>query len=211
MSTNPWKSGILPIKLVELISLGLNAACTNLEAAGTREHIRAALQAGATREEILCTLKCASLLAIHSCSLGAPILLEEASAMGIEPVKEESKALTPAVDKLRAIGQWNEAWNPFFQLDPVWTNDFMATGADVYVGNIFSPKELELLSIALDASITHMYAPGTRRHIKAALKAGATTAEIMEVLKICVAQGIYACVLSAPILDEELRRRQKRG
>ena len=169
------------------------------------------MQAGATREEILCTLKCASLLAIHSCSLGAPILLEEASALGIEPVKEESKALTPAVDKLRAIGQWNEAWNPFFQLDPVWTNDFMATGADLYVGNIFSPKELELLSIALDASITHMYAPGTRRHIKAALKAGATTAEIMEVLKICVAQGIYACVLSAPILDEELRRRKKRG
>ena len=211
MSTNPWKSGILPIKLVELISLGLNAACTNLQVAATREHIRAALQAGATRKEILCTLKCASLLAIHSCSLGAPILLEEASALGIEPVKEESKALTPAVDKLRAIGQWNEAWNPFFQLDPVWTNDFMATGADVYVGNIFSPKELELLSIALDASITHMYAPGTRRHIKAALKAGATTAEIMEVLKICVAQGIYACVLSAPILDEELRRRQKRG
>jgi len=211
MSTNPWKSGILPIKLVELISLGLNAACTNLKAAGTREHIRAALQAGATREEILCTLKCASLLAIHSCSLGAPILLEEASALGIEPVKEESKALTPAVDKLRAIGQWNEAWNPFFQLDPVWTNDFMATGADLYVGNIFSPKELELLSIALDASITHMYAPGTRRHIKAALKAGATTAEIMEVLKICVAQGIYACVLGAPILDEELRRRKKRG
>jgi alkylhydroperoxidase/carboxymuconolactone decarboxylase family protein YurZ len=34
-----------------------------------------------------------------------------------------------------------------------------------------------------------MYAPGTRRHIKAALKLGATIEEIMEVLKLCVVQG----------------------
>ena len=36
------------------------------------------------------------------------------------------------------------------------------------------PKFVELLSIALDASVTHMYAPGTRRHIKSALTLGAT-------------------------------------
>jgi alkylhydroperoxidase/carboxymuconolactone decarboxylase family protein YurZ len=35
-------------------------------------------------------------------------------------------------------------------------------------------NEVELLSIALDASVTHMLAPGTRRHIKNALKTGAT-------------------------------------
>ena len=42
-----------------------------------------------------------------------------------------------------------------------------------------------------------MYAPGTRRHIKAALKAGATVEEIMEVLKLCVVRAcrraISAC------------------
>lgn len=63
---------------------------------------------------------------------------------------------------------------------------------------------MELLSIAFDASYTHMYAPGTRRHIKAALKAGASMEEIMEVLKLCVAEGVQACNLGAPILDEEL-------
>ena len=77
MSTNPWTTGVLPPKLVELISLGLNAACTNLNADGTRRHIRGALEAGASREEILTILKMASLLSIHSCSLGAPILLEK--------------------------------------------------------------------------------------------------------------------------------------
>jgi len=209
MSSNPWTNGILALKLVELISLGLSAACTNLQTAGTRQHIRAALKAGATREEILAILKCGSLMAIHSCSLGAPILLEEAEKMGVKPVQREGKEATPAVDKMRAIGQWNEAWDPFYQLDPVWTDAFMACGGGIYVGGVFSPKDLELISLAFDASITHMYAPGTRRHISAALKAGATMEEIMEVLKICVAQGIYACILGVPILAEELKRQSK--
>jgi alkylhydroperoxidase/carboxymuconolactone decarboxylase family protein YurZ len=51
-----------------------------------------------------------------------------------------------------------------------------------------------------------MYAPGTRRHIRAALKLGATIEEIMEVLKLCVVQGVQACNLGVPILAEELQR-----
>jgi len=135
------------------------------------------------------------------------MLLEEAGKMGVKPVHLESKEDTPAVDKMRAIGQWNEAWDPFYQLDPVWTDAFMACGGGIYVGGVFTPKDLELLSLAFDASITHMYAPGTRRHISAALKAGATMEEIMEVLKICVAQGAYSCILGVAILAEELKRR----
>ena len=72
MTTNPWTSTVLPRKTVELIGVALNAACTNLNPEGTRRHIRAALRAGASREEILLVLKMASVLAIHSCSLGAP-------------------------------------------------------------------------------------------------------------------------------------------
>src|SRR5215510_3428895 len=85
MTTNPWTTSVLPRKTVELIGVALNAACTNLNPEGTRRHIRAALDAGASREEILMVLKMASVLAIHSCSLGAPILLEEAKAVGAKP------------------------------------------------------------------------------------------------------------------------------
>lgn len=86
MTTNPWRSAILPRRLIELIGVALNAACTNLNPEGTRRHIRAALRAGATRDEILLALKMASLLSIHSCSLGAPILLEEAKEAGLPPM-----------------------------------------------------------------------------------------------------------------------------
>lgn len=113
------------------------------------------------------------------------MLLEEAKVAGVKPAPKP-KAATPAGDKVRAVGQWNAAWDPFLELDPVWTDEFMATGISIYGSGLFTPKEIELLSIAFDASYTHMYAPGTRRHIKGALKAGATMEEIMEVLKLCV-------------------------
>ena len=204
MTSDPWTNGILPDATIELICIAVNAACTNLQAGSTRRHIRAALAAGATREEILMVLKMASLLSIHSCSLGAPILLEEAKAAEARPTRRPAGAATPVCDRLRAIGQWNEAWTPFYDLDPSWTEQFMAVGIPVYAGGVLSPKLAELLSIAFDASFTHMYAPGTRRHIKAALAHGATIEEIMEVLKLCVIQGVEAANLAVPILAEEL-------
>ena len=206
MSTNPWNSGKLERKLVELIGVALNAACTNLNAEGTRRHIRGALEAGATREQILLVLKCASVMSIHSCSLGTPILLEEATLAGVHK-QATPNAATPACDKMKAVGQWNVAWNPFYDLDPLWTDEFMATGVGIYANGVLPAKDVELLSIAFDASFTHMYAPGTRRHIKNALKAGASVEEIMDVLKLCVAQGVQACNLGIPILYEELAAR----
>ena len=206
MSNEPWTGGILPRKDVELISIAVNAACTNLSAGGTRRHIRGALEAGATREEILMILKIASLLSIHTCSLGAPILLEEAKAAGVK-LTPKGPAATPVCDKMKAAGQWNTAWDGFFEIDPVWTEAIIAASLPVYTSGVLSPKLAELLSIAVDASITHMYAPGTRRHIRTALKLGATMEEIMEVLKICVSQGMQASNLGVPILAEELERK----
>jgi len=207
MANHPWVREVLPRKLVELISLMLNVQCTSLNPEGTRRHVRAALDAGATREEVLFVIESAALGAIHSCSLGAPILLEEAKAAGASLDRAAEPEPTPFCDRMKAIGQWNPAWDPFYALDPAWTDAFFATAAPVYARGVLSAKELELVMIAFDASYTHMYAPGTRRHIKGALAAGATVAEIMEVLKLCVAQGVQSCNLGVPILAEELGRR----
>ena len=203
---NPWTSGVLPRKEVELIYLALNCSCTSLDEAGTRRQIRAALDAGATRDEILLVLKCGFGLAVHSCSLGAPILVEEMKAAGVKP-SGGPKPETPACDAMRAMGQWNTAWDPFFEISPAWTDEFFAFGANIYKSGLFTPKFMELISIAFDASITHMYAPGVRRHIQGSLKAGATPEEIMTVLQICVSMGVEACAKGVPILaEEELER-----
>jgi alkylhydroperoxidase/carboxymuconolactone decarboxylase family protein YurZ len=211
MSTDTWTDGVLPRKTIELVGIGLNAVCTNLNPEGTRRHIRAALQAGATRDEILVVLKMASTMSIQSCIMGAPILLDEASEGALDTAGEErtqrlkkAKGATPAVDEMKALGRWNAAWDPIYDLAPVWADQFTATGIGIYAGGVLLPKDVELLSIAFNASSTQLYAPGTRLHIKNALKAGATVEEIMEVLKLCVVQGVQACNLGVPILEEEL-------
>ena len=205
MATHPWQSGVLPRRLVELVGVAVNVACTNLNADGTRRHIRGALEAGASRDEVLMVVKMGALLAIHTCSIGAPVLLEEAKGAGAQ-LAPKGNVATPAADRMKAMGQWNTAWDPFFTLDPQWTDAFMATGVGLYAAGVLPPKEVELLSIAFDVSYTHMYAPGTRRHVKNALAAGATMEEIMEVFKLCVVQGVQALNLGVPILAEEIAR-----
>jgi len=204
VATNPYAHGALSLKEKQLIAVGLSAAITNLDAVALRRHIRAALQANATKAEILEVLKMAALLALHSMSLGAPILLEEAQAAGKSIAENTAaKPATPFCDKMKAIGQWNAAWDAFAQLDPLWTEEFISTGTGFYTDGVLTPKFVELISIAYDASITHMYAPGTRRHIKAALALGASPDEIMDVLKLCVSLGANALDLGVPILAEE--------
>ena len=217
MSTSPWNSKILSPKLVELIGVGLNAACTNLNADGTRRHIRAALEVGASRDEILLVLKCATVMSIYSCTLGTSILFEEASEGSLDAAGDsrekqlkDSGGATPFVDKMKAFRQWDQDWDPLFDIAPAWTDEFMATAISIYDRGILPPKDIELMSIAFGASFTHMCMPGIRRHIKHALRAGATVDEIMEVLKLCVVQGVQACNLGVPILEEELASRGKR-
>ena len=211
MTTDPWTRGVLPIKFIELVCVGLNASGAHLNPEGARRHIRAAIAAGANRGEILSVLKCASVMSIHSCSFNAPILLQEASAGSLEDFgASRTKGLqkrgeaTPAVEKMKAIGQWNEEWDSLLFLAPAWTDQFMAMCTELYGRSIFPPKELELLIMAFDASFTNMYGPGTRLHIKNALRAGATVDEIVEVLKLGVVLGVQACNLGVTILAEEL-------
>ena len=210
ISTNPWENGVLDLKTIELLCVGISASGTTLQADSLRRHIRAALKAGATRDEIMLVIKGGAFIGVHSCSLGAPILLEEAAAAKVTPAVK--KAATPFCDKLKETGQWNTAWDPFFQLDPLWTDQLFEAVFDLFTGKVLPQKFVELLSIACDASVTHMYAPGTRRHIKAALAAGATVEEIMETLKVAATFTEEASInLGVPILAEELAALEKKS
>ena len=111
MTNNPWTTGILPVKWIELICIALNAACTHRNEPGVRRHVRAALQAGATRDEILDTFKGVSVLGIHSVAVALPILFEEATEAGVQPTpRPTDTSPTPVIEQLKAAGQFNEAW-----------------------------------------------------------------------------------------------------
>lgn len=120
-------------------------------------------------------------------------------------MKNETKtSATPVCDQLRTSGTWNPAWDPIAELDPIWAEKFMAMGMHPVLPGVLEPKVLEFLAIAVDASCTHMYAPGTRRHIRKALELGATKEEIVAVLQAVSVLGIHSISLGAPILLEEM-------
>lgn len=118
---------------------------------------------------------------------------------------------TPVCDGLREAGQWNPNWQPFYELDPAWTEAFMAAGVKPMLSGVLDAKTIEFIAIAVDASCTHLYAPGVRRHIRKALELGATREEIAAVLQCVSVLGIHTMSLSAPILLEELAARAQRS
>lgn len=81
-SSVPWKTGTLEPKFKELIYVAIDAATTHLYEPGLRQHIRNALGHGATRGEIMEVYELISVLGIHACTLGVPVLLEETAAAG---------------------------------------------------------------------------------------------------------------------------------
>ena len=121
----------------------------------------------------------------------------------------ETTANMPVCDALRASGNWNPNWDPFATLDPDWAEKFMAMGMAPIASGVLEPKVFEFIAIAVDASCTHMYGAGVRRHIRRALELGATREEITAVLQGVSVLGIHSMSLGAPILLEELEAAAK--
>ena len=115
----------------------------------------------------------------------------------------------PAPTSRQATGNWNPDWEPFAELDPAWTEKAIAMAIAPTVAGVLDAKTIELIGIALDASCASMYAPGVRRHIQRALKAGATKEEITAVLQLASMQGMHSMCLAAPILLEELQASER--
>ena len=121
-----------------------------------------------------------------------------------------SPAARPPRQHKKASGNWNPDWEPFARLDPAWTEKVIAMAIAPAVSGALDAKTMAFIGIALDASCTHMYAPGVRRHIQRALKAGATREEITAVLQLASMQGLHSICLGAPILLEELEASEQR-
>ena len=114
---------------------------------------------------------------------------------------------TPVCDAMRGSGAWNPNWDSFAELDAAWTEKFMAMTVTPIVSGALDAKTIEFICIAVDASCTHMYGPGVRRHIRKALDLGATKEEVAAVLQCVSILGIHTMSLGAPILQEELAAR----
>ncbi len=83
--SRPYERGDLEPKVREFIFIALNAAPTTLYAPAVRQHIKRALELGATKEEIADVLQCASAIGIHSATYAMPHLYNAMKKRGLLP------------------------------------------------------------------------------------------------------------------------------
>ncbi|MFI7449106.1 carboxymuconolactone decarboxylase family protein [Nonomuraea sp. NPDC049714] len=117
--------------------------------------------------------------------------------------------LTPEQQKIkdefiRVRGTWGESWESMLRLDAGFLESYLRLSAVPWTREHLPAKVKELVYIAMDAAATHLYHPGIRQHVRAALSHGATAEEIMEVLELTATLGIHACNIGVPLLLEVL-------
>lgn len=175
-----------------LIALGVSASLPALDSAATREHARAALDAGADAEQISETLMLVAGLGVHSLMQGARDLqavLDERGEteagpfdrrrqalwdkhVGTDPYWEEFERQVPGfLDAL--LRQSPESFEAFFAICAVpWK-----------MGRL-PARTKELIALATDSMPAHTYLPGVRIHVLGALKTGAGRLAIEEAIEI---------------------------
>nr|WP_165969050.1 carboxymuconolactone decarboxylase family protein [Actinomadura sp. KC06] len=198
----PRKHAALDARTRELIALAVNAAVTHLHEPGIRRHVRAALDHGATREEIMETFQLTAVLGIHAASTGFPLLrgLPPPPNDGVD--REAIKA-----EFVRRRGYWDTAWEDVLQRAPAFFAAYLNFSAIPWRRGVLEPKVKELIYIAIDASATHLFTDGLKVHIDNAIGHGATPDEIVAVLEIASTIGVQTLEVGVPILQEELARR----
>ncbi|MES1941741.1 carboxymuconolactone decarboxylase [Salinisphaera sp. T5B8] len=209
MAALPARKNHLGDKVRALIGLSASAAATHLYTPGMRRHVRNALAAGASQEEIVEVLELTATLGIHACNIGVPLLLEVLEETGH---RQGAAALDERQEKLKAEftqarGYWHSFWDGLLELDPDLFEAYLDFSAYPWRNGVLAPKIKEFVYCAFDAAATHLYVPGLRMHMKNAIGYGATAEEIMEVLEIVSVIGMHGPESAAPIVRDELKRR----
>jgi alkylhydroperoxidase/carboxymuconolactone decarboxylase family protein YurZ len=114
---------------------------------------------------------------------------------------------TPYTDRQIASGDWNPLWDQVRKWDPEFIEAYLTFRSVPHRKGPLPKKVKEFILIAINAATTHLYAPGTRRHIQNALRLGATREELLEVIQLTTIMGIHTVNMAVPILAEELAKK----
>jgi alkylhydroperoxidase/carboxymuconolactone decarboxylase family protein YurZ len=209
----PARKNLLPLKIQELLLLAVSASCVHLYAPGIRAHTVSALAAGATKEEILEILILIPAIAVHSITVGVPLLLEVLEENGNREVGQKFAALDAKREKVKAEftakrGYWHEVWDPVLELDPDALDGYMHFSGEGWrkERSVLSPMVKELAYVAVDAATTHLYQVGLKLHIANAIKYGASAEVVMQVLDLAALMGVHTNLVASPIVAEELKK-----
>ena len=205
-SSVPSKNNALSPKIREFIYIAIDASTTHLYLPGLKLHMENALALGATRDEIMEVLELTSVLGIHTCTMGVPILMDELRKMGrgdeVDNIEygDHEKALKESFIENR--GYWSPFWDDMLKLSPEFFECYLDFSSVPWKSGTLEPKVKEFIYIAIDTATTHLHEEGARIHIRNALNYGATKEEIMEIFQCVSVLGMHALTEGGPMLRE---------
>jgi alkylhydroperoxidase/carboxymuconolactone decarboxylase family protein YurZ len=204
MAEVPERIGALDHKTRALVALAVDANVTHLDHVGVRARVKEARDAGASGAEILEVLECVATVSVHAMNVGVGILLSVLHERG---ERSDAAALTPFQQALKQDftenrGYWNPTWDEILEVAPEMFEAYTEFSSHPWRTGQLSPLVRELIYIAFDTSVTHLYAVGLRLHIENALGYGATPAQILDVMETASLIGIKSVLVGVPLLRE---------
>jgi alkylhydroperoxidase/carboxymuconolactone decarboxylase family protein YurZ len=205
LATAAMGAGHLSAKMVQFVMIAANASITHMNPEYARRNIERARELGATDAELREVLQISSVLGIHGYMVGSTVLLEEAAkAAGKAPRQREPlSAQELQIKKTFSEGRqyWSELLEDLLQACPEFFDGYAAFSSHPWKSGVLSPKDKELLYVAIDVQTTHLFEPGIRIHMANALRQGATRQEVIQVATIVSCLGIQTWLTGLPMLS----------
>lgn len=206
--TSALGPGVLSPRMKELVLVALHGTVTSLNDQATHRHIQRALQAGATPSDVLDVLLTIVGAANHALYFAVPVLMRELQARG-GPAAElpgvTPQALAIKEEFIKARGMWNEQRDVLVRMMPEYFAALSKISTATWKDGSLARKERELICIAIDCTVTHMFEPGLALHIRCALDHGATRDEILHVFQLASLTGLETYIRGAESLFGDSR------
>ncbi|MGC4250041.1 MAG: carboxymuconolactone decarboxylase family protein [Sphingobium sp.] len=199
-----WEAALaddaLTPRMKELVLLGIFASPAGYNQAMVDAQIDRAVAAGASPEDAVDVLISVAGIANHALYLALPVVEEYFTQEEIADRRDAAalSAVNEAKEEfIRVRGFWNPARDIMGRTIPEYqlaAGEF-STAATKH--GALTAAEREMIFIAVDASVNHMFEPGLRIHYENARKAGLSFREVAAVLKIVGVVGLYSYIRSS--------------
>lgn len=103
---------------------------------------------------------------------------------------------------IAARGYWRPWTDAMLRANPGFLAHYAEYAGHPAKTGPLTPRMVELIYVALDASATHLFEPGLTTHLRMAREAGATDADVFDVLHLVTMQGLSAVLQAADLLHE---------
>lgn len=201
MANTQERIGALSPKLRALIGFSLNVSVSQMNHDAALNYAKQARRAGATREELIQAAQI-TYIGIHAVILVADLVVD--SILGAS----QRGPLDARQEEVRQNFERDRGWPPPPNLEDVIRMDadffdfYRQASTMTFSNGILSRKDAELIAVAVDVSVNHLHSQGARLHAQLALEAGASPAELVEVLEIASVMAAQGPALGFQIAND---------